>query len=185
MIEPGHGRSRGTVGYSNRVAVSLVIPGSGDGELNQRRPLDPPGKDVFGLGRLVAPALGEDSVQHLRSLILVGDLFRLGRDVCGQAALEMDRELGIDFHVRQPVTSAAGLTRDVVAPVQVMEVDLDPVLRSAPRSERRDINDAAAVKSTFDCDIHTALNRGERPRIPRLPRRPSESTEPDWPTTRM
>lgn len=93
----------------------------------------PPWKDVVGLSRLVVPTRGEYSVQHLRSLIFVGDLFRCGRNVCGQAALQVDRELGIGVHVRQPVTFGSRLTRDVVAPVEVMEDDLNPVISSAQR----------------------------------------------------
>ncbi len=127
---------------------------------------------MVGLSRLVVPTLGEYSIQHPRSLILVGDLLGRGRNVGGQAALQVDRELGIGVHVRQPVPFESRLTRDVVAPVEVMEDDLNPVISSAPRSDRRDIDDAAAVKSVLDCFIHTALNQTESRRIPRPPSRP-------------
>jgi hypothetical protein len=49
----------------------------------------------------------------------------------------------------------------------VMENDLDSVMQSASRPDRRDVDDTAALKSVVDCRIHKATNRTEYLRIPR------------------
>ena len=100
-----------------------------------------------------------------------GDLACAGRHVGAQPALEVDRELGIGVHVRQPVAFVARVTRDEVTPVKMMEDNLDPMMFSALRSERRDIYHAARGEGALGFCIHTASNRDRAPAIPRAQNR--------------